>query len=551
VARRFTLSLLAATAIALATTATWKVLKDHQTEQIARLAEIESYAVRSQLVRNIDSMLRAFRDLHEYWSRNAQLPRAEWAPDARTELADLAGVETILWSNQAGDVRYLRTAEHPMLDYRPTQEEWERLSGLRARSSALSETSILGPYTGEAGEVTIEVHVIPEEGEDTGNLIAVLDTHDMFARMLLDESPGYAISISWNGVPMYQRGEPAQALPESWTREGMIMPLTGELWRIVHAPTDTLADSLQTPAVPGTLASGLAIALLVGLLLYENGRARSRAAAAEVAEQKLADLNRDLEAQIAERVKELADRSTDLETITDSVAHDLRNPLNSISVNTQLLQQQFQDVLDEEGLEALKRTASGVRRMTEILDRLLGLSVVSHATFKPEELDMEAVITDVFEELSAPEQPPPVELEVRELPQADADPTLVRTLVTNLLSNAIKYTRDKPLRRIEVSADRQDGAVVYCIRDNGVGFDPDSRERMFQAFERLDGTREEDGIGLGLDIAARVVRRHGGRIWANGKPGDGAAFYFTLQAAADGASADVASADEGRQLREG
>jgi signal transduction histidine kinase len=189
--------------------------------------------------------------------------------------------------------------------------------------------------------------------------------------------------------------------------------------------------------------------------------------------------------------------------------------------------------------------------MTEILDRLLGLSVVSHATFKPEELDMEAVITDVFEELSAPEQPPPVELEVRELPQADADPTLVRTLVTNLLSNAIKYTRDKPLRRIEVSADRQDGAVVYCIRDNGVGFDPDSRERMFQAFERLDGTREEDGIGLGLDIAARVVRRHGGRIWANGKPGDGAAFYFTLQAAADGASADVASADEGRQLREG
>ncbi len=537
-ARRFILSLCAATAIALATTATWKVLRDHQTEQIARLAEIESYAVRSQLVRNLDSMLRAFRDLHEYWARNAQLPRAERPPDAGTGLAELAGLEMIIWSDGERDVRLLHTGEQWMLDDRPAGEEWQRLSELRARSNALSETAILGPYTSETGEVTIEVHIVPEAPQDTGALIAVLDTHDMFGRMLLDESPGYAISIFENDVLLYQRGEPAHSVPDSWTREGMIMPLTGELWRIVHAPTDTLADSLQTPAVPGILASGLAIALLVGLLLYENGRARSRAAAAEVAERKLADLNRDLEAQIAQRIKELADRSTDLETITDSVAHDLRNPLNSISVNTQLLQQQFQDVLDDEGLEALKRTASGVRRMTEILDRLLGLSVVSHATFKPEELDMTAVITDVFEELSAPEQPPPVKLEIDGLPRADADPTLVRTLVTNLLGNAIKYTRDRPLRRIEVSAEKRNGAVVYCIRDNGVGFDPDSGERMFQAFERLDGAGAEDGIGLGLDIAARVVRRHGGRIWATGKPGEGAAFYFTLQAAAEGAPAD-------------
>lgn len=544
-ASRFILSLLAAIAIVLATTGTWWVLKNHQTEQIARLAEIESYAVRSQLVRNIDSMLRSFRDLREFWSRNSQLSAGERAPDAETGLADFSGIEMIVWSDRSEDVRYLLTAQHPVLDYRPSREEWQGLSELRARSSALSETAILGPYAAENGDVTIEVHIVPEDPQDTGSLIAVIDTNDMFARMLLDESPGYAVSIFWNEILMYQRGEAARNLPESWTREGMIMPLTGELWRIVHTPTDTLADSLQTPAVPGTLVSGLAIALLVGLLLYENGRARSRAAAAEIAEQKLADLNRDLEAQIADRVKELADRSTDLETITDSVAHDLRNPLNSISVNTQLLQQQFENVLDDEGLEALKRTASGVRRMTEILDRLLGLSVVSHATFKPEELDIEGIITDVFEELSAPEQPPPVELEVGALPPADADPTLVRTLVTNLLSNAIKYTRDRPLRRIEVSAERRDGEVVYCIRDNGVGFDPDSGERMFQAFERLDGTKTEEGIGLGLDIAARVVRRHGGRIWANGNPGDGAAFYFTLKASA------VASSDEGRELREG
>ena len=207
----------------------------------------------------------------------------------------------------------------------------------------------------------------------------------------------------------------------------------------------------------------------------------------------------------------------------------MRNPLNSISVNTQLLQQQFRDELGREGLDALERTSSGVKRMTEILDRLLGLSVVSRAIFNPQEMDIEEIVADVFEELSASEQAPHIELVAADLPKVVADPTLVRTLIMNLLSNAIKYTRDRRERRIEVSAEPRDGVAVYCVRDNGIGFDPDYAERMFQAFERLDGNGESDGVGLGLDIAARVVRRHGGRIWAEGKPGEGAAFYFTLE----------------------
>jgi signal transduction histidine kinase len=347
---------------------------------------------------------------------------------------------------------------------------------------------------------------------------------------LLDESPGYAISVFWDDVRLFHRGEAATGLPESWTREGIIRTSLGSLWRVVHRPTRELAESHETPALTAVLWSGLAIAVLVGLLLFENGRAESRATAAESAERKLADLNRDLEQQIAERVRELADRSADLETITDSVAHDLRNPLNSISVNTQLLQQQFQDELGQEGLEALQRTSSSVKRMTEILDRLLGLSIVSHSIFGREEIDVCDIVREVFKELSSTEQSPPVELVAEELPKASADPVLVRTLIMNLLSNAIKYTREKPYRRIEVGSVTEDGVAVYCVRDNGIGFEPESAEKMFRAFERLDGNRETDGVGLGLDIAARVVRRHGGRIWAEGKRGEGAAIYFTLEA---------------------
>lgn len=527
--KRFITSMLLAVILAVITVVTWKMLKDHQDAQIARMAETQSYAARSQLVRNIDTVFRALRDVQVYWTRYGHLPRDQWESNEGVEIARYTGIELILWSDPARGTHYVRTPEHPVFDYRPTDEEWLKYERLEVKAGSVSGDTVLGPYVDDTGKVTYEVYIAATGAQPSGTLVAVVDTEKSFTRLLLDESPGYAISIFWDDVLLHQRGETSPELPESWIRQGLVRTSLGPVWRVVHAPTAQLAESLQTPALSAVLASGLAIAMLIGLLLFENGRARSRALAAEAAEQKLADLNRDLERQIAERVQELADRSTDLETITDSVAHDLRNPLNSISVNTQLLQQQFRDVLGEEGLDALHRMSGGVKRMTEILDRLLGLSVVSHAIFHREEVDIAEFATDVFEELSATEQPPAVEFVVGDLPRADADPTLVRTLVMNLLSNALKYTRDKSQRRIELSSEKRGGVVVYCVRDNGIGFDPASEERMFLAFERLDGNSEYDGVGLGLDIAARVVRRHGGRIWAKGRRGEGAAFYFTLE----------------------
>lgn len=529
--RRLITSLLLAGVVALVTVVTWKVLRDHHHAQVARIAESESYAARSQLIRNVDTMFRALRDVREYWLAYGHLPRNQWASDAGIELAHFEGLELLLWIDPSRGTRYVRNREHPVLDYRPTDTEWESLEALASKAQETMGESVQGPIVDDEGEVTYEIYMSGNQGG--ARLVAVVDSQKSFGRMLLDESPGYAISIFWDGIPMYRRGEAAPGLPRSWTRSGMIRTSLGTLWEVVHQPTVELAESHDTPALTAVLGSGLAIAVLVGLLMFENGRAQSRAMAAEAAEQKLADLNQDLERQIAERVRELADRSADLETITDSVAHDLRNPLNSISVNTQLLQQQFATALGDEGVAALQRTSASVKRMTEILDRLLGLSVVSHSIFNRQQMDLAEMIKDVFRELIATDQPPPVELVVDDLPPVDADPTLVRTLIMNLLGNAIKYTREKSSRRIDVSYDTRDSVVCYCIRDNGIGFDPESAERMFRAFERLDGNRENDGVGLGLDIAARVVKRHGGQIWAEGKRGEGAAVYFTLQPSPD------------------
>lgn len=509
------------------TVVTWKGLVDHHNAQVARIVESESYSARSQLIRNVDAMFRALRDVREYWGRYGHLPRDQWSSDAAIELTHFDGVELLLWNEPSKSIRYVRNSEHPVLNYRPPDQEWQSLEELVLKSQQVTRESIQGPFVDDNGNVTYEIYM--PAGRGGACLVAVIDARKSFERMLVDTSPGYAVSIFWNGISLYQRGEAAPGLPESWTRAGMIRTSMGNLWEVVHQPTRELAESHDTPALTAVLGTGLAIAVLVGLLMFENGRAESRATAAEAAERKLADLNQDLEHQIAERVRELADRSADLETITDSVAHDLRNPLNSISVNTQLLQQQFRDALGEEGQAALRRTASSVKRMTEILDRLLGLSVVSHSIFNRQEMDLAEIVRDVFRELNSTEQPPAVELVVDDLPPVAADPTLVRTLIMNLLSNAIKYTREKPERRIRISYQREASAVCYCIRDNGIGFDPDSAERMFRAFERLDGNGETDGVGLGLDIAARVVKRHGGRIWAEGRRGEGAAIYFTLE----------------------
>lgn len=527
--KRVALSLLATSAVAVLTLVAWAVLQAHQSAQIAHVAESESYAARSQLVRNIDTMLRALREVRNYWERYGHLPRDQWQSDAAIEQSHFTGLDVILWSDESRGTRYVRNAEHQVFDYRPNDEEWTGYDALRAKARTVEGETILGPYIDNSGKkVTVEIYVVSSDAGSSGRLVAVVDTNEMFRELLKDESPGYAVSVLWNDVVMFRRGEPAKGLPASWTRDGMIETTMGTLWRVVHAPTAELVRSFRTPAVTGVLVCGLAIAVLMGLLTFENARASSRAGAAEVAERQLAELNRDLESQIAARTAELADRSTDLETITDSVAHDLRNPLNTISVNTQLLQQQYADVLGKDGNDALQRTSTGVRRMTEILNRLLGLSVVSHATFNPQTVQMQEVVTDVFDELSASEQPPSIELIIEDLPPVNADLTLVRTLVMNLLSNAIKYTRHKKERRIEVCSENRDGVAVYCVRDNGVGFDPKLRSQLFRAFRRLGNGDKVDGLGLGLDIASRVVRRHGGSIWADAVEGEGAEFCFTL-----------------------
>lgn len=524
---RLMASLIVAFSFAFVTIATWSFLRENDETKTALIAESESYAARSQLVRNIESLLDSLRDVRGFWSAYGHLPRAVWTDDAGIDLEYPDGIELLAWNDADRDVRYIRSAANPDLDYRPGDQEWQELHELLDRAAQVENEAILGPLAADDGGYRLQVVTADPDGP--GIFIAVLDADRVLEYLLQDESPGYAISVFQGEAQLYHRGNAAHDIPPSWTRDGVIETSMGARWRVVHTPTPTLVNSLRTPAIDALLPLGLAISVLIGSLIFENGRAGSRAAAAHDAEQQLVHLNRNLERQIRERTEELANRNSDLETITDSVAHDLRNPLNAISVNTQVLQQQFGIQLGREGMEALERTASSVRRMTDILNRLVGLSIISHTTFHREPVDMAELVSSAFDELHLAEPSADVHFVMQPLPKVDADPRLVQTLISNLIGNALKYTRGRDKRQIEASFTTEKDVHTYCIRDNGIGFDEGHAERLFRAFERLPSGTKVEGLGLGLTIAARVVERHGGLIWAEGRPDSGAAFFFTLQ----------------------
>jgi|GEM_PF-4849343 len=518
-------------AVAIGTISLWTTLSRSNDAQIARIAEVESYAARSQLVRHTEVLHSRLHSVRTFWAANEALPADEWSTDDILDPANLSGIRYLLWDDPEQGHRFLWSPAIDQLDYRPTDSEWAAYSSTAEAARNAEAPDVVGPYRRDDGRLYWEVLIPASEGI-TGKLIAIIDVRAALAAMLENESPGYAIGVYLGDSLLYERGEPVLQGPSEWTRSGTIRTSLGTLLRVEHRPTAELIATLDSPSIDLILLLGLLISVLVGTLIYENGRARSRALAAEQAEARVANLNRTLEETVERRTLQLRERTRDLETLADSVAHDLRNPLNNIAVNAQLLEARAGAELGPESSEVLQRFTPSVNQMASILDRLLGLSEVTHATFEREALDMQALAREISEDLRGAEPPPPIDFRVDEIPDALADETLVHMLLTNLLGNAIKFTRSCDVREIRVGAYADGGETVYFVRDNGCGFDQAQSEAIFGAFNRLRGAGRPGGVGLGLTIAQRVIERHEGRIWAEGEPGAGAVFYFTLGDAA-------------------
>ena len=249
-------------------------------------------------------------------------------------------------------------------------------------------------------------------------------------------------------------------------------------------------------------------------------------------EQQNADLEEartELERRVEKRTEDLAAANKELEAFSYSVSHDLRAPLRAIDGFSKALLSGYGTQLDERGRHYLERVRAGTQRMSELIDDMLGLARVSRHELVRERADLSEIAGQVAAELSRRQPQHDVRVDVQPGLTADADPHLVTIALENLIGNAWKFTGKKEDAHIEVGRRKDGGEAVFYVRDNGAGFDMAYVDKLFGAFQRLHGDTEFEGTGIGLATVQRIVTRHGGRIWAEGKVGQGATFYFTLE----------------------
>jgi hypothetical protein len=234
------------------------------------------------------------------------------------------------------------------------------------------------------------------------------------------------------------------------------------------------------------------------------------------------------EAALQRQAAELAAANEELEGFSYSLSHDLRSPLTRIYAAAQILGEHCARQGSELDLHLVQTICEASEKMEELIEAILALAQVSRTELLHEEVDLSAVARETAAQLRLTNLERSVTFEVAGGLSAWGDPRLLRVLLENLLENAWKYTLKKEDARIEVGVREEGGRRVYFVRDNGTGFDMDLAGRLFKPFQRLHQGGEYPGTGVGLATVQRIVQRHGGEVWAEGSPGRGATFYFTL-----------------------
>jgi PAS domain S-box-containing protein len=246
------------------------------------------------------------------------------------------------------------------------------------------------------------------------------------------------------------------------------------------------------------------------------------------AEDEVRRLNAELEMRVRERTAELEASTRELDAFAYSVSHDLRAPLRSLHGFSDALLDDYGDVLDDEGRDNLHRLQHNVQRMGRMIDDLLNLSRATRVDLTRDHINLSTMAHDIIADLVMADPDRTVTVTVADDLRAHGDPQLVRLALQNLLANAWKFTAHRADPCIEVGSTQHDGETVFFVRDNGAGFDMKYANKLFNAFQRLHAVAQFEGTGIGLAIVARVVRRHGGRVFAHAEVDRGATFFFNL-----------------------
>lgn len=248
----------------------------------------------------------------------------------------------------------------------------------------------------------------------------------------------------------------------------------------------------------------------------------------KLAEAEIRALNADLDQRVRERTEELESAYDELELFSYTVSHNLRTPARAMTGFAEMMLRENKNQLDEDGQERLRRISQNAITMGLMIDDLLEFLQLGKETIRKREFAPASIARHALGKLPAYLDNQHVRFTIGDMPACHADPAMLTQVYTHLLDNAIKFSRNNPAAEVQAGSFERDGEIIYFVRDNGIGFDMQYVGKLFGMFAQLHRPGEFEGNGIGLATVRRIIRRHGGRVWAEGEPGKGATFYFTL-----------------------
>lgn len=261
---------------------------------------------------------------------------------------------------------------------------------------------------------------------------------------------------------------------------------------------------------------------------YQYVAIRSDITSRKLAEQEIKKLNEELEERVSQRTSELEMLNKELESFSYSISHDLRAPLRAINGYSFRVQKKLEDTIDEEGKVYLEKIVSNTKRMGQLVDDLLSFSRLGREEVVKMPFSMENLVNQIISEIKQENAITPAKLNVKISENAPGDYNMLRQVWVNLINNALKYSSHNKQITIEIGCYKEKRNIVYYIKDNGVGFDMNYVNKLFGVFQRLHSKEEFEGEGVGLAVVKKIIQKHGGTVWAEGKVDEGATFYFTL-----------------------